>query len=1057
MGLYELLALCALCLFFYWVAKYVKAAVLRRGAGPDDGPKMRALNREVERLHDRGQFDWALQVAEDTFRRAERALGEDDPTTLEARELLGACLFGMGRAGEALAHHEAVLERRRRLVDPLDRFGWTTQNNVAVCYMELGKEDQARETLQAAERMMLTVVKPDDPLAIGVRINLAACLARLGRAEESLGIMDSCLRAWQARFVAAQAQPGEYDALGWSEIKSGKLAKSIATASQARGERVSPSIVVLAGDDRVIVGPLAAETAIAMEVISEKALGQGNVGWLDVWFARLKACKALCLMRAGKPVDALPLYRSALSRSERLLGYAHPYTHQCRNKLGECLMALEKWEEALGSLSLALTEQSMLLGTDHPSSMLIRINCATTLQHLGRVDDAASEWAQIAGALCVHPQPSMVWLDGLGRTCQALEWHARAGRLPEWPDVLQGLSVALSEATDLLDAEHWQVARERVAEFHGAYMGLCLDLGRVELIPGALAGVQGRKLAALLLEELDRRADVDGPESLFGRYRAVRVELRRLALGLQALQGGARRLDAQSGETEGDLARGRLETYKAKLAEYRTLRAEVARERPALVPATRTLAVTLAELQGRLGQKEALVLLMVDRAEASEAGSLVALVVKLTGAVLRPLGTGQITLRSLEGNIRVANRGTRRFNWGLRRSAREAADSEAVLDACKTAAAALATPEAWTDWLQEVLWTPLVEDLAGLERLHLVTQGALQVIDEAFVPPESGAELAIATLRVSTHVLPYEHSCPAGLALANYPGLVYYHWLRHRDGAPTEALSTNGVLAVQVYGAEESGQPIPLVAVESAVLKRVWSAGTVCTTPDFEAPETVCAHLAGHGEFEARDATLARVWIGPTDSLGFHEVLARTRMPPVVFLSACVVGRSEEDPIEGDPLGLVGALFLRGTRYCIGSLQPVSDLYMPILVTLFYQGWCGEGLAPARALAEARRRLQTGDWYPDTEKLLRDAYPPVLGAWIERVAREGSDEALCLLASDWYPLVAQDDVGAIRRWFADRARREEAVEELVDSLVAERANLPINDLVAWVRGFGLGH
>jgi tetratricopeptide (TPR) repeat protein len=325
LGLYELLALCALFLFFYWVAKYVKAAVLRRGAGPDDGPKMRALNREVERLHDRGQFDWALQVAEDTFRRAERALGEDDPTTLEARELLGACLFGMGRAGEALAHHEAVLERRRRLADPLDRFGWTTQNNVAVCYMELGKEDQARETLQAAERMILTVVKPDDPLAIGVRINLAACLARLGQAEKSLGIIDSCLRAWQARFAAAQAQPGEYDTLGWSEIKSGKLARSIATASQARGEGVIPSIVVLAGDDRVIVGPLAPEKWIAMEVISEKAQGQANVGWLDVWFARLKACKALCLMRAGKPVDALPLYRSVLSRSERLLGYAHPY------------------------------------------------------------------------------------------------------------------------------------------------------------------------------------------------------------------------------------------------------------------------------------------------------------------------------------------------------------------------------------------------------------------------------------------------------------------------------------------------------------------------------------------------------------------------------------------------------------------------------------------------------------------------------------------------------------------------------------------------------------
>jgi hypothetical protein len=568
--------------------------------------------------------------------------------------------------------------------------------------------------------------------------------------------------------------------------------------------------------------------------------------------------------------------------------------------------------------------------------------------------------------------------------------------------------------------------------------------------------VQGRKLAALLLEELDRRADVDGPQSLLGRYRAVRVELRKLALGLPVLHGRAGQLDAQSDETGGDLARGRLETYKARLAEYRTLRAQVARERPDLVPATRPFAVTLAELQGRLGQKEALVLLMVDRAEASEAGSLVALVVKLTGAALRPLGSGQINLRRLRGNIGAATRGSRRSTWGLRRSAGEAADSEVVRDAYYRAMEALAAPEAWTDWLNEVLWAPLMSDIGELERLHLVTQGALQVTDEALVPPESGAELPIATLRVSTHVLPYEHGCPAGLAVAHYPGLVYYHWLRHRDGALSEALPAKGVLTVQVYGAEGSCQPIPLVAVESAVLKRVWSAGTVCATPAFEAPETVCAHLAGHGEFEERDATLARVWIGPSESLGFHEVLAHTRMPPVVFLSACVVGRSEEDPIEGDPLGLVGALFLRGTRYCVGSLQPVSDLYMPILVTLFYQGWCAKGLAPAEALAEARRRLQTGDWYPETEKLLRDAYRPVLDAWLERVAREGSDEELCLAADYWHPLPAQDDVDALRRRFVDRARRGEAVEQLVGWLVAERTRLPIEDLVAWVRGFGLG-
>lgn len=1056
MSTYAWLALCAVVLA-PWIWRYVRAVLVKRGAGPDDMPRIRALNRETERLIDRGQLDWALQVAEDTFRRAECALGGGDPAAWEARELLGACLYGMGRAGEALAHHEAVLERR--VADPLDRFAWMTRNNVAVCCMDLGFESNALRHLQSAEREMCAVVKADDQRAIAVRVNLAYCLARLGRADESLRVVDSSLQAWEERFAAHQARPRESSTLNGASVDPGKLRKAIASASEKGPRSAIPSVIVLAGDERLVVGPSAVEMTAAMESLF---LGEDGLTarWLSVWTAQLTACKAFCLMRADRPADALPLYRSALYRSERLLGYEHPYTHQCRNQLGECLMSLEEWETALGYLNCALTEQCVVLGSEHLSSVGMRINRATTLEHLDELADALSDWVQVARSLAANPQPGGVWLKNLVGTYRALDRHSRAARLSEWPELFAGLREALAEVMDLLDPEQWAVARDAVAGFHAIYLGLCVDLERVELVPRALAGVQGRKLAALVLEELDRRAEVEGPESLARRYHEVRVRLRQLALGLRVVVGGRAEPGAEGERTaaaEAGHAREQVAAYKAGLAEYRVLRDQVAAAYPYFMGPVRSFNPSLTELQSALGLATALVLLMLRR-DQSAAGSVVALVILPASAALVPLGTWAVTPvaapaeagRGVGPAVRLSRRGLRlAVREGFCQQAEESAGEADVEEARQWAGIG----EPWATWLGSRFWRPLSPHLDGVDTLHLVTQGAL-------------------------HGLPYEAGRPPTLNLATYPGLVYYDRLRR---ASEGTLRPEGRLAFRAYGAEETRCAIPLVQVEPRVLRSLWPAGDATEDRGGDEVGVSCLHLAGHGLFDPRDPTLARVWLGPGEALGFHEVMAMRSVPPVVFLSACVVGRTAEDPLEGDPLGLVGALFLRGARYCIGSLQPIQDLYMPILVTLFYQGWCTQGLPPSRALAEARSRLHTGNWYPETEALLRNTYPPVLDDWLERVAREGSDAALCLLASDWYPDLlspalnqklsaleyycaaaladpaARSEIARVRGLFADSGKRAEAVHELMDCLVPSRAALQVEDLVTWVCGFGLGH
>ena len=153
-------------------------------------------------------------------------------------------------------------------------------------------------------------------------------------------------------------------------------------------------------------------------------------------------------------------------------------------------------------------------------------------------------------------------------------------------------------------------------------------------------------------------------------------------------------------------------------------------------------------------------------------------------------------------------------------------------------------------------------------------------------------------------------------------------------------------------------------------------------------------HLAGHGQ--AGQGQDAGVLVGPGQTLGLHEVLRSGLKADIVYLSACLVGRTSED-LDGDPLGMLSALFLRGARQIVAPLVPVSDFDAPLLAILFHlalKAQPGGRLDAHRALHEAKAQLRSGEWPAPAEDLVRQAYLPIVQEVVEDVLAQGATGAL---------------------------------------------------------------
>gem|GEM_PF-1829452 len=598
--------------------------------------------------------------------------------------------------------------------------------------------------------------------------------------------------------------------------------------------------------------------------------------------------------------------------------------------------------------------------------------------HLDR--DRVKLWANIALALSA--------IEG------AQSWAADKSRR-----MVEALELAPTAATDGLH-DPWDEARADFARFHARWLTFCLERGELDRIPMILSAIQGRELAARILDELSAM-ESSGPLSPSVRaYQQLRLELRKLQAQISAMVGGAGpdgfdNSDGDARELFVDGSRiydngigsrdigissrvideGRLQALEAKYRELHRklpeLRSAAAREPgyEALIP-PRLDGATLVEgqsgvVRSGLSADEALVLFLDVEHGADIEGAVVLRHGREPAWCPLP-GVRELALKVDAVSHRLGTSNSTRLGTGFRYAGARAGGADA---------ASIQLENLERFWPQmkatmaERLWRPLKEALAGIARAICITQGKL-------------------------HLLPLDLGVPQGLTLRHYPGLVFYGYrcglLGRTKSKPVEDVESQAAIGLIGYGGVEDN--IPFVRGEVDALKSLHGAGRRPVRigdpyhgerNDGGHKETVVyalLHLACHGGSDVAGAGgRVALELGPGRRLDMGRIMESPVKAEQVLIAACVGGKVRE-ALDGEPSGLVGGYLYSGTRQVAASVVALPDNWTMLASLLIHQAWLESGDLD-QAVAEAKRRLEQGDWYNDTEALFVAAAAPVLAKW----------------------------------------------------------------------------
>jgi tetratricopeptide (TPR) repeat protein len=99
-----------------------------------------------------------------------------------------------------------------------------------------------------------------------------------------------------------------------------------------------------------------------------------------------------CMLRNGRAAEAEPLLREGLSKTIEYNGEGHYYSHAARGWLGECLVAMKKYEEA-EPLLLAAHEGAILPGAEPDERRLACERLAAMYEAMDRPEEA-KKWTE---------------------------------------------------------------------------------------------------------------------------------------------------------------------------------------------------------------------------------------------------------------------------------------------------------------------------------------------------------------------------------------------------------------------------------------------------------------------------------------------------------------------------------------------------------------------------------------------------------------------------------------------------------------------------------------
>lgn len=862
-----------------------------------------------------------LPSAINAFRRAaairEQQLGGERLEVAEALNNLGIPLSQSGKWREAIDVIGRALQIREAQLGKNHRLVAQTLTNLASPYRYLGEDDRAVELLTRALAIRQARVGEGEADLVLTQLNMANALRDIGRFAEAKSLYE------QALALRRRKLPAGHPSVASSEYLLATLLRLIGSSADAKPmlERALASLEKTVAPD----------SPQLLNAASSLGLAELALGNLTAAEQRLTQALAIAERGFGRDHVETGFVLIDLARVQQAQGHRSV----ARTTLDRALELLRAGlEPDHPRLAEALVESARLDVSEarlDPAEAALHESVSIRERRFGGDHPALAESltelaqlegqrGQLAAAFEAAQRASAIVQRHNRRTVQALD-EERALRFVDGSDRVVELVIALAARED-------DPSRRRAA--------------LTELI-------RGRALVLDQLAQRRRAAALSADPAIAALTREHAAAATRYAnLVVHTLSGG--QVPSASALDEARADQERLAEQLAKKSE--PFRAALQRQVP-----------TWEQLQVALGADAALVSFVRLDAAGPQPARYIAGITRqdATAPTFVELGDAARIDRQVDA-------------WWSALTAPGAARGRLATRA-ERALTALAVP------LRRALWDPLRSSIGPAQRVFVVPDGALHLVDFAVLPTDDGHYLVESDRRFAYLAAERDLLAPVGEAIAGTGLLAIGAPAFEGSGAPSPALATNRSAPGRCTGMSDLRfSALPQAAREIEEIAALWRGGTVRTLSGSAAdeasfkraaPGSRVLHLATHGFVlddrcsavglgleKSRSAARSPLLLSglalaganrreadassAEDGILTAEEIAALDLSGVEWavLSACDTGRGAIRGGEG-VLGLRRAFQVAGVRTVIMSLWPVDDLtargWMKSLYTARFQ------------------------------------------------------------------------------------------------------------------------
>ena len=331
----------------------------RRALGAENPKTLQAMNSLGHAATLQGKYPEAEALLTQTVNTMRRVLGAEHPDSLSAMYNLAALYNHQGKYAQAQTLFQQIAEARRRTLGPEHRFTLAAMNGLANSYNEQGKYAQAEvlyTNILEVSRRVLGSEHPNTTLAMS---NLSLNYYMEGKFNEAEALLLQTVDI--RRRVLGPEHPEtlmsmQYLASAYSDVGDYKQADAI--FSQILEIR------------RRVMGPEHHDTLLAMTNL------------------------ASILRSEGKYAQAETLGTETLDIMRRVLGAEHPDTVWRMNDLANAYSAQGKYAQAEALYNQTLELRRRLLGPEHPNTLSTLADMASMYQREGKYALAETYAAQ---------------------------------------------------------------------------------------------------------------------------------------------------------------------------------------------------------------------------------------------------------------------------------------------------------------------------------------------------------------------------------------------------------------------------------------------------------------------------------------------------------------------------------------------------------------------------------------------------------------------------------------------------------------------------------------